>query len=146
MRNLTKTLVPNKNGKCPLPADPTLFFWLRQDLPLSTAFDQVLETQLSRYDKFFLLNVLDFALNFIHAFRIHDSPHPYARTEMLPSQIVNFFVVSAILALLISLKHFLVQIEASKCYATSKGACGVRNSLLSFFAVIRDALGHLHEL
>jgi len=85
----------------------------------------------------------------MHAFRVHNSPHPNARTEMLPSQIFNFFVVSAILALLISLKHLLVKIEASKCYITSKGAwgaCGFRNSLLSFFAVIRDALGHLQEL
>jgi hypothetical protein len=29
MRDLAKTLVPNKNGKCPLPADPTLILWLR---------------------------------------------------------------------------------------------------------------------
>jgi hypothetical protein len=28
MRNLAKTLVPNKNGKSPLPADPTLILWL----------------------------------------------------------------------------------------------------------------------
>ena len=81
-----------------------------------------METQLSRYDKFFLFNVLDLALDFMHAFRVHNSPHPNARTEMLPSQIFNFFVVSAILALLISLKHLLVQIEASKFCTTSKGA------------------------
>ena len=29
MRELAKTLVPNKNGKCPLPADPTFILWLR---------------------------------------------------------------------------------------------------------------------
>lgn len=68
LRDLAEARSPNKNGKRPLSAHPALILRLCQDVPLPATLDQILETQLACYDQFFLLDVLDLALDFVHAF------------------------------------------------------------------------------
>jgi hypothetical protein len=68
LRDLTEARIPNENGKRPLSAYPALILRLGQNVPLPATLDQILKTQLACYDQFFLLDVLDLALDFVHAF------------------------------------------------------------------------------